>query len=274
MIKLQEVLDEMGIELPFNRIKEATPKKATTSKKYGPWSNLYLNDRPEFINQINELYPKYGRGILNAFDSYVTAKERKSIPDDKLKILNLFGTITDIEKLISTINAYTSNKLFQDLWAVSSVTGAAGKEAETSGRGGLGKGEVLCVLLTRGGKSGGTSGTDLSGGINAEVKSEKDLSFKLPLNAARVPRLDTQKYLRTIFSMISEIMPIAKGKLWNEFIERIQDVLPADSKMKYLKDKKIYFKAESVSDINGTELANLSKFFDGCNLYFYSNHDL
>jgi hypothetical protein len=237
--------------------------------KLGPWANLYINDRAAFIDQIDSLYPKHGKGIINAFDSYITPKERKKVPDEKLKVLNLFGTITSIDKLIATINGYTSNKLFQSLWAVSSVTGGAGGEAETSGRGGLGKGEVLCVLLTKGGKSGGTSGTDLAGSINAEVKSEKDLSFKVPLNAARVPRLDTQKYLRTVFSWITEITPLAKGKLWNEFIQKIQEVLPENLKMEFLKDQQIYFRAESVSDINGKELSNLSKFFDGCNLYFY-----
>jgi hypothetical protein len=58
-----------------------------------------------------------------------------------------------------TISSNITNPLFQALFNVSSVSGAAGREDVKSGRGGLGKGEVLCVLLTKGGESGGAETT-------------------------------------------------------------------------------------------------------------------
>ena len=233
-----------------------TPENAT-------WVEIFS---PEYINS---LYPKYGKSIMEAFNKFLPLKERKNPPPAKLKILNLFGTITSISKLTSVINSNAGLVFFQDLFGISSVSGAAGSDKEvSSGRGGLGKGEVLCTLLAKGGRSGGTSGVDVvADGFFAEVKSTDKGIISIPLAAARVPRLITQAELRKLFAMISEV---SGTLLWKDFLENIQDVLPANSKMLIDKNSGKYFKAEDTGNINGLELMNLSKFFKGCNTYFFA----
>ena len=110
--------------------------------------------------------------------------------------------------------------LYKALYTVSSVSGAEGAEADTSGRGGLGKGEVLCVLLTKGGKSGGTSGTDLSsesGKVVAEVKAGPSTNFKIPFVAKRVARLPTLSKLDDIYAICKPAMTTVP-KSWDKFM--------------------------------------------------------
>jgi len=224
---------------------------------------------PEYINA---LYPKHGRSIIAAFDKFLPLKERKNPPASKLTILNLFGTITSINNLVSIVNSNSGIEFFQDLFKVSSVSGAAGSDKEvSSGRGGLGKGEVLCTLLAKGGKSGGDKGIDIvADGFSVEVKSTDDGKIKIPLAAARVPRLVTQAELRKLFAMISDV---SDTPLWNDFLKNIQEVLPAESKMVISKNSGKYFRAEDTGNINGTELSNLNKFFKGCNIYFFEKDE-
>ena len=245
------------------REKSKTTVNTYEAPENATWVEIFS---PEYINS---LYPKHGRSIITAFDKFLPLKERKNPPPAKLKILNLFGTITDINKLTSVINSNSGLEFFQDLFGISSVSGAAGSDKEvSSGRGGLGKGEVLCTLLAKGGRSGGTSSVDVvADGFSAEVKSTDDNKINIPLAAARVPRLITQAELRKLFAMISEV---SGTPLWKDFLENIQDILPANSKMLIDKNSGKYFKAEDTGNINGTELINLSKFFKGCNTYFFA----
>lgn len=254
MIHLQEILKEMGIENPF-------PKVKLTEAPSAHWKQVFS---PE---NINRLYPKHGKEIMQIFKAYVPNPAK--VPADKLKVLNLFDTITDVSKLMAVISANVNNPLFQALFNVSSVSGAAGGEDVKSGRGGLGKGEVLCVLLTKGGESGGTSGTDLAGGITAEIKSNDVKEFKIPLAAARVPRLNSQAALRKIYTWISDVNTLPE---YSKFLSSIQEALPEGEKMKAQKDG-TYFRGESVTDINQTEFNNLKLFFRGCNKYFSGRGD-
>ncbi len=253
-IKLQEVLDEMKIELPFKRITEAPVKTAHWKQVFSP-------------ENINRLYPKHGKEIMQIFKAYVPNPNKVS--EDKLKVLNLFDTITTVSKLMVAISTNVDNPFFQALFNVSSVSGAAGGEDVKSGRGGLGKGEVLCVLLTKGGESGGVSGTDLAGTINAEIKSNDVKEFKIPLAAARVPRLNSQAALRKIYTWISDVNSLPE---YQKFLTAVQNALPAGEKMKPQKDG-TYFRGESVTDINQTEFNNLKLFFKGCNKYFSGKSD-
>lgn len=254
MIKLQEVLDEIGIALPFKRITEKSLPK--THKIFNA----------EYINSV---YPKHGSAIMQAYRKYGPQSEN----------LNKFGTATSLEMLLSMIADGVSDPLYQALYTVSSVSGAEGAEADTSGRGGLGKGEVLCVLLTKGGKSGGTSGTDLSsesGNVVAEVKAGPSTNFKIPFVAKRVARLTTLSKLDDIYSICK---PAITGvpKSWDKFMadrnESVnkQMIIKNDNQTKMTSYLFNSGYAPSNGNINGLELNNYKLFFKACHELYYGN---
>jgi hypothetical protein len=254
MIHLQEILKEMGIENPFPKVKlteaPATSKKpATTIKSHKIFNAEYLNS----------LYPKHSKSIMDAF----------RLHGSKSKNLDKFGTVTSLEKLMQLIGSNTSDPLFGALYTISSVSGKEGGEAETSGRGGLGKGEVLCVLLTKGGKSGGTAGTDLdseSGQVQAEIKAGKATNFKVPMAAARITKFQSQAELRKLYGMVESVKDTDE---WPKFLDAVQEELGED---KMVIDDGVYFaKKPTPSNINFTEYKNLRKFFKGCHSYFYKS---
>jgi hypothetical protein len=241
MIHLQNILDENNIPLPFERITEATMHPIFNAE------------------YLNVLYPKHSRAIMDAYRKYGA----------KSKNLNLFGTATSLSQLLKIISNNTEDPLFKELYKISSVSGAEGGESDTSGRGGLGKGEVLCVLLTKGGKSGGTSGTDLdsnSGRVSAEIKAGKAKNFKVPLAAARITPFESQKELRRLYALIETVNDMSE---YPKFLETIQNEL-GDNKM-VLSDGVYFAKKSTPSDINMTEYNNLRKFFIGCHKYFYAS---
>jgi len=229
-------------------------------------------------------YQKYQAGIADALRSYIGNDnyenlfyedknyKKVKISPDKLKILRLFDTVTSIEQLVKVIDANKNNQLFKDLFEISSVTGSELTGAVKSGRGGLGKGEVLCVLLVRNGMSGGTDSTDLDGDVKAEIKSTKSKTplFGVPLGASRIEPWQTQRQLRRLQSLIDSVIDVPA---YAEFLESIQSILP--KKMKSVAEGKspIYFfkSSEPIGNINGTELSNLKKFFDGCYLKYFGS---
>jgi len=254
MIHLQEILNEMGIENPFPKVKlteaPATTKKSATAVK----SHKIFN-----AEYLNSLYPKHSKSIMDAFRMY----------GSKSKNLDKFGTATSLETLMQLIGSNTSDPLFRALYTISSVSGKEGGEAETSGRGGLGKGEVLCVLLTKGGKSGGTAGTDLdseNGQVRSEIKAGKATNFKVPMAAARITKFESQAELRKLYGMIESVKDTDE---WPKFLDVIQEELGED---KMVIDDGVYFaKKPTPSNINFTEYKNLRKFFKGCHSYFYKS---
>ena len=262
MIKLQEVLDEMGIELPFKRIKEASPKKSTTNKL--PATHPIFN-----AEYINEIYPKHGRAIMQAYRTYGPKSEN----------LDKFGTATSLEMLLGLISEGINDPLYKALYTISSVSGAEGGVEDTSGRGGLGKGEVLCVLLTKGGMSGGTSGTDLSsksGKVVAEVKAGTSTNFKIPFVAKRVARLTTLSRLDDIYSICKPVRT-AVPKSWDNFLADRNESIGNGMIIKNDKQTKMtsyLFNsgyAPSNGNINGLELNNYRLFFKACNDLYYGN---
>jgi len=258
MIKLQEILNEMGVKSPFKRIEEApATKKAAATKKATPGPvkpNKVFN--AEFLTG---LYPKHSKAIMDAYRAH----------GSKSKNLAKFGTVTSLEELMKVIAANVNDPLFNALYTISSVSGAEGGESETSGRGGLGKGEVLCVLLTKGGKSGGTSGTDLdsdNGQVRAEVKGGKATNFKVPMAAARITKFESQAQLRKLYGMVESVKDTDE---WPKFLDVIQKELGADP---MVLDDGVYFaKKPTPSNINFTEYKNIRKFFKGCHSYFYGS---
>jgi hypothetical protein len=246
MIHLQNILDENHIPLPFDRIVEA-PKVVT------PAHSIFNAD------YLNVLYPKHSRAIMDAFRTY----------GPKSKNLNLFGKSATLTDLLKVISDNITDPLFKELYKISSVSGAEGGEAQTSGRGGLGKGEVLCVLLTKGGKSGGTSGTDLdsdNGQVRAEIKGGSSKYFKVPMAASRIKNFESQAQLRKLYGLVESVKDTDE---WPKFLDAIQKELGEDP---MVIDDGVYFaKKPTPSNINFTEYKNIRKFFKGCNLYFYNS---
>jgi hypothetical protein len=229
-------------------------------------------------------YAKFQSGIGDALRNYIgddvydtifgTMEDKNlksiNIPPAKLKILRMFNTCTSIPALVKVIETNKNDDLFQALFEISSVTGSELEGAVTSGRGGLGKGEVLCVLLAKNGVSGGTDSADLVGdGITAEVKSTKTSTpkFAVPLTAARIKPWITQKYLRVLYSLIDPVIDLPG---YQDFLKSVNDLV--QNKMKQVDNDKYFFKSsEPIGNLSGKELANLKLFFHGCYLKYYGN---
>lgn len=231
-------------------------------------------------------YPKYQAGIAQVLRDYIGSDvydtlfwgdnpdlKKVKIDDKKLKVLRLFDTITDIPTLVKAIQTYKNDPLFKGLFEISSVTGSEIEGAKKSGRGGLGKGEVLCVLLVKNGESGGTDSADLVGdGVEAEIKSTESKTpiFGVPLGASRIKPWQSQRQLRVLLSLIDSVIELPA---YAEFLESVQGLLK--QKMESVGEGKspIYFfkSSEPIGNINGTELTNLKKFFEGCYLKYYGS---
>jgi adenine-specific DNA methylase len=88
MIKLQEILDEMGVKSPFKRITEKS-----LPKTHKIFNAVY----------INKVYPKHGKAIMDAYRKYGPQSEN----------LSKFGTATSLEMLLSMIADGVNDPLFK-----------------------------------------------------------------------------------------------------------------------------------------------------------------
>ena len=146
-IKLQEVLDEMGIGLPFERITEA-PKKETS--KLTPLES-------KFMQLVNGTAP----GQTNNPDIPETVKN---------SILDVFRQYPKKQKL------WISQ--FQQMKGVDEFVKAKGEPwrefFDCISPSGMGRGEMMAVMAIKGAKSGGTAEKDLKlpGNVFWEVKED------------------------------------------------------------------------------------------------------
>jgi hypothetical protein len=244
-------------------INEASPKRRVTAKKKTIASKATTSKPHPIFNKeyLDGIYPKHSKAIMDAYRAH--GKDSSN--------LNKFGKATSLDTLMNVIGNNTSDPLFKALFGISSVSGKEGEAAETSGRGGLGKGEVLCVLLTKGGMSGGTAGTDLDstdGSVRAEVKAGESSTFKVPMAAARITKFQSQSELRKLYALVESVKDTDE---WPKFLNNIQKELGSDA-MEL--DGGVYFgKKPTPSNINQTEYSNIRKFFKGCNSYFFKSKD-
>ena len=138
MIKLQEVLDEMNIELPFKRITEAPDKKANLKK----FTTLVNGEIEGIEPDIPEQAKKY---IFDIFSKLSAEKQAKCI--------NSFQK--------STLASFTKSdwKIWADFFDIAPK--------------GMGRGEMMAVMAIKGAKSGGTAEKDLKIGNTVwEVKED------------------------------------------------------------------------------------------------------
>ena len=88
MIKLQEILNEMGVKSPFKQIEE---------KKLPKTHKIFNSEH------INKVYPKHGSAIMSAYKQH----------GPKSDLLDTFGTATSLEMLISIIANGVNDPLYK-----------------------------------------------------------------------------------------------------------------------------------------------------------------
>lgn len=122
MIKLQEILDEMGVKAPFKRIVEA--KLGTAGKSVlAKLSNPELNIRPEALGQIEKVL--------------ATCSEAEQ------------------KELLSKFQAYTLDQFIKGGYKPFI------KFFDAKSSQGMGRGEMMCVMGIKDSRSGGTAEKDL-----------------------------------------------------------------------------------------------------------------
>ena len=255
MYQLQIVLEEMGVNNPFPIVEApAVTKKQTVPKKV---ANMFTEQGIDALG-----YTAYKNKIKNAFSSYLEN------PDPE--VIKILGSIKSFPDLKSAITAHKKDPLLVSLYNIS------GKEAQSgqreSGRGAMGRGEVLIGFLS-GEKSGGTATTDNQlGGVGFEVKASSAKNFKVPLAAKRIDRLTTLSNLDDLYFICKPVFKLKKS--WDAYIQDLDAEL-GDNGFKlgktmsnYLFDAGI---APSAGNINSTELANFVKFCKAANTHYYAS---
>jgi hypothetical protein len=217
MIHLQEILKEMGIENPFPNVKLTEAPK--TAKKVT--NTIPKNIASMFTDAGIEAlgYTAYKNKIKAAFNEYIP----KANPD----VIKLIGSIKSFSSLKDAITKYKNDPLLVALYNISGKEAQAGQRE--SGRGAMGRGEVLIGYLS-GEKSGGTATTDNQlGGVGFEVKASSAKNFKVPLAAKRIDRLATLSKLDDLYFICKPVLKLNKS--WDAFLDALNDEL-GDNVMK------------------------------------------
>jgi len=204
MIKLQEILDEMGIKSPFKQITELTPKeiaakkaktapkkiikKLTTvddSKGYGP--GIPINDKDN--------------STVKAFKTKLSKIEWENKAKTNKKILEIFYTLGEKEQknCVKLFQTSTLDEYIETTWS----TWKPFFDVNPSG---MGRGEAMSVMAIAGAKSGGTKQKDLilipSEGI-WEVKEKPD-SIRLAKSGA-VGKFVYANEIRKFYELLTDI---------------------------------------------------------------------
>lgn len=246
--------------MKLQKLLELAINEKLTAEEAKQFDPLFSTDR---INALG--YSSYSDTIQNAYKAY-----RKSAIAN-IDVLKKFETgVKNFDDLKSFIQKHQSDPLLFALYATAAKKAQAGKLE--SGRGALGRGEVLIGMLS-GEESGGTEGADNQiGGITYEVKASKAENFKIPLAAKRIDRFESLSKLDDLYFICK---PVMKLKAWDMFLDDIKELTVGGtiekkstkkaSMSKYLFDAGI---APSAGNINQTELNNLELFFEACYSYF------
>lgn len=150
MIKLQEVLDEMGVALPFKRVAEAdsTKKIDTKNKKFT------AADKKAAITRMMDVI--LNSGISQTAAEQMGDKLNSMTPEKVRPIAEKFQTLT-VDKFFNG-----GWKTFEEFWPIK------------GDKVGTGRGELMAVMAIKGASSGGTGKKDLqlSNGTQWEVKED------------------------------------------------------------------------------------------------------
>jgi hypothetical protein len=175
MIKLQEVLDEMGIELPFNRIQES---KLTKSGKeiYDIMSNPDIGLRKEALS------------LLQAKIATLSEKEQ-------LEVRSKLRTLT-LDKFVS--GGWKTFEKFFDITIQ-----------------GFGRGELMCVMAIKDSRSGGTAEKDLfiaSGPKSGMWEVKEDPTGIRMAQAGAAQKFNYVKRIRKFYEMLEGLGLNNKGQ--------------------------------------------------------------
>jgi hypothetical protein len=143
ILKLQEVLDEMGIDLPFKKITEAPAIKKFTS----------ADKKAAIIRMVNVMSTS---GISKTAVQQMADKLNDMTPKEVQPIAEKFQTLT-VDKFFNG-----GWETFKEFWPIK------------GDKVGTGRGELMAVMSIKGASSGGTGKKDLqlSNGTQWEVKED------------------------------------------------------------------------------------------------------
>ena len=151
MIKLQEILDEMGIKAPFKRIMELTPKEIAAKKKKDTFTAADANAAIVRMKDVID-----NSGISKTASEQMADLLKKMTPAEVQTIATEFQT--------NTVDEFFASgwKTFKKFWAIK------------GDKVGTGRGELMAVMAIEGAASGGTGMKDLqlSNGKQWEVKED------------------------------------------------------------------------------------------------------
>ena len=144
MIKLQEILNEMGVKSPFKRIEEATAAKTTPKKKKAIKKASYKTNTPlesKFMALVN--------GEVEGIEPKISETVKKQLLD--VFKANKSKQKTWIAQFQKMKNVYTFIKAKGEPW----------QEFFNCEVKGMGRGEMMAVMAIQGARSGGTAEKDL-----------------------------------------------------------------------------------------------------------------
>jgi hypothetical protein len=151
-LKLQEVLDEMSIPLPFKRITEVKPKKTAPAKKEA--TKFTAADKKAAIARMMDVISK--SGISKTAAAQMETKLNSMTPDKVQPIAEKFQKLT--------VDEFFNGgwETFKEFWPIK------------GDKVGTGRGELPPVMAIKGASSGGTGRKDLqlSDGTQWEVKED------------------------------------------------------------------------------------------------------
>jgi hypothetical protein len=256
---LKEVLKEMNLSeidiqgVGLTQLDEALSKEHKAAIKAS--ESLFT---AESIAKLG--YSRYANKIINVF--------KNSAPKSSIEVLNYFikgkPAIATFADLKTIVTAHPDDALIKGLYNVAAVDSQEGQRE--SGRGAMGRGEVLIGFLSQQ-ESGGTAGADNAiGGVPFEVKASDAKSIKVPLAAKRIDRLTSLKRLDDVYFICKPLIEQGENSPWNTFISNLMRGSKLASIKKdsdktggsYLFDAGI---APSGGNINKQELNNFSVFF-------------
>jgi hypothetical protein len=158
IIKLQEILNEMGVKSPFKRITELTPaeKKAAEAKKAKSTatSTFTTANKAAAIERMSNVILK--SGISRTAAEQMIDKLKTMTPKEVQPIAEKFQTLS-VDKFFNR-----GWETFKEFWPIK------------GDKVGTGRGELMAVMAIKGAKSGGTGMKDLqlADGTQWEVKED------------------------------------------------------------------------------------------------------
>jgi len=206
MIKLQEILDEMGIKSPFKQVQLTEldkPKKKSVVKKV---VKKVITKRPTVDDSEG-----YGPGIpinnkdtttIKAFKTKLSKIEWENKTNVNKKILEIFYTL-DKKEQENCVTFFQTSKLKQ--YTADSGTWTYWKKFFNVKLDGMGRGEAMSVMAIKGAKSGGTKQKDLitTNEGTWEIKEKPD-SIRLAKSGA-VGKFVYSREIRKFYELLTDI---------------------------------------------------------------------